>query len=333
MIESLLRNSKSSQLACIEIHNKPIFPFRYEVCVILNINSWELLLKAFILKNYTSVKVVLENGTTKPFEDCLAFVASQLGKSFAVAKENIEKLYEYRCNVIHFYQEDIDILLFSLLSKNVLLYHEFLSNHFDIDISNETNLVLLPIGFKKPVSPIEFLSNKSIIEDCSKAVKNFVKSIIKSTEAISNEGLEDSILYSFKMSLINENRIKNADVIAAITKQESKAAIQVENIISKFAITDDDSQEGVKKVKIDEETIFKTIYTQTYLQVIKTSKKIFSNFIQNSRFNKIMNALKGNPTFHKKRYLDVNQQSGGGKDYYTEKIYEELSKHYTLKSS
>jgi len=33
IINALIQNSKSSQLACIEIHNKPIFPFRYEVCI------------------------------------------------------------------------------------------------------------------------------------------------------------------------------------------------------------------------------------------------------------------------------------------------------------
>lgn len=333
LIDKLVSNSKSSQLACIEIHNKPIFPFRYELCVIVNINSWELLLKAFILKNYTEVKVILDNGTTKPFDECLGFVASQLGKEFTVIKENIEKLYEYRCNMIHFYQEDIDILLFSLLSKNVLLYHEFLLKYFNIDIAKETNLILLPIGFKKPTSPIDFLSNESLIKESSKAVQTFVKSIIKSSETILEEGLEDSILYSFKMSLINENRIKNADVIAAITKDESKASVKVESLIGKFALTNDDKEEGVKKVKIDEETLFKTLYTQTYEQVLKTCRKMFSNFIQNARFNKLMNAIKGNPTFHKKRYLDINKQTGGYKDYYTEKVYDELAKHYTRKEN
>lgn len=45
--ESLIENSKSAIIACIELHNKPLFKFRYEVCVILAINGWELLLKAY----------------------------------------------------------------------------------------------------------------------------------------------------------------------------------------------------------------------------------------------------------------------------------------------
>ena len=238
IINALIQNSKSAQLACIEIHNKPIFPYRYEVSVMLNISSWELLFKAFILKFHPHVKVIHPDGTTKPFDECLSFVSGQLGKDFTVIKENIEKLYEYRCNVIHFYEEKMDVLLYSLLSKSVISYHDFLLNYFGIDIANESSLILLPIGFKTPASPIDFLSNSSQIVESSKAVQAFVKSIAKSSEIIKKEGLEDSIFYSFKMSLINENRIKNADVIAAISKDENKAAVVVESLGKVKSIAD-----------------------------------------------------------------------------------------------
>ena len=330
MINKLIQNSKYAQLACIEIHNKPIFPFRYEVCTILNINSWELLLKAFILRNYPDVKVLNSDGTTKAFDKCLAFVASELGNSFTVARVNIEKIYEYRCNIMHFYQDDIEILLCSLLGKNILLYHEFLVMYFGIDISNETNLILLPIGFKKPASPIDFLSNTSAISESSSAVQSFVKGIIRSSEEITEEGIEDSILFSFIMSLINESRIKNADIIAAITKDNINATLKVSDVFEHFTVVDDNT-EGVRKIKIDEESIYRDVYNQTHQQVVFESKNLFSDFVQNSKFNKIMHDIKGNPTFHKKRYLDVERQIGGYKDYYAKSIYDELAKHYILK--
>lgn len=331
IIAGLLDNSKSSQLACIEIHNKPIFPFRYEVCTILNINAWELLLKAFILQNYPRVKVINADGTTKPFDECVNFVAGELGKNFSVAKQNIEKIYEYRCNIIHFYHDKVDVLLFSLISKNVLLYHEFLLKYFGIDIANEINLVLLPIGFKSPASPIDFLSNKSEIEKSSRAVQNFVKSIIKSTEQITEEGLDDSILYSFKMALVNENRIKNADIVAAITKDPKKATISIDNVIGKFVFTDDETATDVKKVKIEEESLFKKVYTETYDKVVKTAQKKFPELKLNNKFRQIISKLKNNPKYHKYRYLDIEKQSGMGKDYYTIHIYDEFAKHYKTK--
>lgn len=331
IINALIQNSKSSQLACIEIHNKPIFPFRYEVCVILNISSWELLFKAFILKYHPKVKVINADGTTKTFEECLNCVSSQLGKDFIVTKENIQKLYEYRCNVIHFYADNIDVLLYSLLSKNVLSYKDFLLKHFGIDIADETNLILLPIGFNPPLSPIDFLSNDAQIQNSSKAVQEFVKSIIISTGIIEKEGLEDSILYSFNMSLINENRIKNADVVAAITKDKKKSAIAIKNVIDKSVLTDDGTEKGVKKVKIEEETLFKSYYTETFHQVAKNSRNLFSDFKQGSQFNKILLPLKNNPKFYKKRYLNIQNESGSCQGFYSKEVYEELEKHYTKK--
>lgn len=44
--EMLLENSISAALASIEIYNKPDFKYREQSFTILNINAWELLLKA-----------------------------------------------------------------------------------------------------------------------------------------------------------------------------------------------------------------------------------------------------------------------------------------------
>ena len=48
--ESLIDKSIGSMLSAIEIYNKPDFKYREETFTILAINSWELLLKARILK-------------------------------------------------------------------------------------------------------------------------------------------------------------------------------------------------------------------------------------------------------------------------------------------
>jgi hypothetical protein len=331
IIEKILQNSKSCQLACIEIHNKPIFPFRYETCVVLNINSWELLFKAYIFKYHPDVKIINTDGTTKPFEECLAFTRSQIGKDFLVTQENIQKLYEYRCNIVHFYQDDISVLTFALLSKNILLYSQFLKKFFEIDIASETNLILLPIGFKGPVSPLDFLSNASHINQSSDAVQEFVKSIAASTYLLKENGLEESILHNFKMSLINESRIKNADIVAAITTDKSVASIYVDNVLQKIVLVDDKNAEGVKVVRIDEDNLFKTIYTETHDAVIKKAKATFSDFKSNDRFNKILRSLQNNPMFHKVRYLNMDNPRGGYKNYYSLKIYDELAKHYAVK--
>ncbi len=50
LYRSLLDKSVGSMLSAIEIYNKPDFNYREESFAILGVNSWELLLKAYLLR-------------------------------------------------------------------------------------------------------------------------------------------------------------------------------------------------------------------------------------------------------------------------------------------
>ena len=56
----LLNSSIAALFAGIEIHNKPNIPYRYPTTIILIINAWELVLKAYVYK-YISKKNIYEN--------------------------------------------------------------------------------------------------------------------------------------------------------------------------------------------------------------------------------------------------------------------------------
>jgi len=192
---------------------------------------------------------------------------------------------------------------------------------------NETNLILLPIGFKPFATPVDFLQEKSALQDSSNAVRTFIKSIIDSTKKLIEEDIEESILAGYNMSVINENRIKNADIIAGITKKESESKLSVINVLKNVEIT---NEETAKKVIIEEETLFRTVYTMSFLDVTREARRVFSDFKQNPKYNRIMSHIKNNPSLHRKRYLDINK-TGIGKDYYSPEVINELKKHYTLK--
>lgn len=326
--ESLIENSKSAIISSVELHNKPSFSYRYEICAILCINGWELVLKAFINENYPNVKLINKDGLTKPFDECLKFVSSQKGNSFRITEENLLLLYDFRNNIIHFYKEDIGIILYSLIHKSILLYNSFIKENFNIDLADETNLYLLPIGFKPFANPVDFLRDETVLSKSSSAVNAFLKSIVNSATRLSSEGIEDSILTGFNMAVINENRIKNADIIIGITKDKSEASLIITNDFGTYNITTDTS---AKRIQIEEESLFKTIYVLSYNQVTKKCYLLFSDFKRNAKFNRIIKALKDNPTFHKKRFLDFNKKTGTGQDWYTHTIFEELKKYYSLK--
>lgn len=326
--EALVENSKSAIIGCVELHNKPVFSFRYEVCTILAINGWELLLKAYIAENYPEIKLIRKDGTSKPFEECIAFVSSQLGKGFRAEEENINKLYEFRCHVIHFYKDHIGTILYSLLHKSIVFYNSFLQKHFNIDLAEETNLMILPIGFKPFATPVDFLTKRSDLKESSNAVQEFIKSIINSTEKLNEEGIEESILTGYNVAVINESRVKNADIIAGITKNKSESKLSISNMLGALNITND---EGAKKVKIEEDTLFNTVYTIPYYGVTSQARKIFSDFKQDPKFNRLMKEIKKNPNLHRKRFLDVVNKTGTGKDFYSSEVFTELGKNYSLR--
>jgi len=327
LVNNLVQNSKAAMIAAIEIHNKPLFSYRYEVCVLLIINAWELILKAYVSKNLKNVVLFHNDGTSKPFDECLACVASNLGKSFSVAKESIEQLYIFRNKIAHFYSENLDLVIYSLLKPNVAFYVEFIRVNFGIDLANETGLIVLPIGFMKPYSPIDFLASKSALEQSSEEVKSFIKGIVDTARKLEAEGHTESILVDFKMNLINETRIKNADLIAGINNSvQQDNVITLLNIMSNVKISDNPD---AKEIRIKEAHLLDDLYTETYYDVVKHCKGIFLDFKQNPDFNAIMSRLKSNPELHYVRYLDPRRKGGSSKDYYSKKIYDELGKYYT----
>jgi hypothetical protein len=326
---SLLWNSRAALLAAVEIHNKPVFPYRYEVCTLLVINGWELLLKAYIKRYLPRVKIVQKNGTSKPFLECVGCIAATLGNGFEVIRHNLELLYEYRNHIAHFFPEDIDPLLFALLRKSVALYINFLANEFDIPLSVE-NLVLLPIGLGgPPVSPLDFMTKKSQEAEASPEARRLIASVMRSTEELSGKGIDECVFVPVTISLVNENRVKNADVVAAINNSQPQGnTIAVYNFVSSGHIVEDPD---ARTVHIEEESLFKNVYTETYQDVIENGAALFADFVRNSQFNHIMADIKQNPTLHRRRYLNVQNLRGSYKDYYSKAVYSELAKHYKAK--
>jgi hypothetical protein len=318
-----------------KIHNKPIFKHRYEVCTLLVINAWELVLKAYIAKETKSVKLFRKDGTTKPFTECVECVASHLGKRFIPTKYSLEILYGYRNNVAHFYRENLDILVLGLLKASVLFFsgfiEDFIEEHFAQSLREEANLILLPIGFSSPISPLDLISTKSAAKHCSEEVKSFLRSIKKSSDALEKQGITDSIVVNFSIALVNESRIKNADLTAAISNAVPHGnVIAVKNIISAANLTNDAS---ARLIRLSEESVYGDLFTETYNDVARTARQKFEDFIQNDEFNGIMRDLKKNQNIMRTRLLNPKNPSGSSQNFNSKQVYAELAKYYRPRRS
>ncbi len=319
--DKLLSNSKNSLFAAIEIHNKPLFAYRYQVVVILIINSWELLLKAYITKYMKEVKIINTDNTTKPFEECVKCVFESLGKEYFIYRDNLILLYDYRCKYIHFYYEGMDLLLFSLIQKAVLLYSKFIHKYFDCDLSDVDNLYILPIGFTKPISPIDYITNTSSIKDVPSEVKEFILQILDKTEALSNIGIDETILAPYSVYYKSEHRLTNADIVAAINNKKNVNIA----VFEKVQFTDDPT---AKKVQIDEDSVFISIFTETYHDVFLFCKANIPGFKQNKTFYGFMKIIKDDPDLHRKRVLNLKNPEGTGQDFYSKRVYEKITELY-----
>ncbi len=213
---SFIKNSIAAMFSSIEIHNKPTIKYRYEIVIILIINAWELLLKGYLYKYHKTVKIFQKDGSTKPFENCLNIVNQKIGKEFNPIQENISVLYYYRNQIAHCYISDIDIIVYSLIRKSIIFYSHFVHKYFNIDLSETSDLILLPIGFKKPISPLDYISNKSVNKSSSKEVRKFLDLIVESSKRLSNNNIDETIFVDFKMNLTNVNQIRNADIVAGV---------------------------------------------------------------------------------------------------------------------
>lgn len=328
LAKALRANARSAMFAAIEIHNKPVFAYRYEVCTLLMVNAWELALKSFIARKLKSVKLVKPDGTTKSFVKCLGCVASKLGKDFEPTKQNLEVLYEYRNKVAHFYAEELEIVILGLLKSTVMFFSDFMEHSLGEKIYEADNLILLPIGFKKAMSPLDFLSNQSATKNSSVEVKDFLQSIKKSSEQLQKQGFADSVIANYSIALVAESRIKNADLTAAINSATPQAnVIAVQNVITSANFTNDPT---AKQVRISEDTVFSTIFRFAYYDVLKEAKKRFANFIQNQYFHTVMANLKQNPNVARTRLLNPNNPNGQHQTFYSSQIFDELAKHYKL---
>ena len=242
---NLVNNSIEAMYCAIELHNKPILKYRYETCSILMVNSWELLLRAYmyqVTKDKEMIKY-LRKSLVEQNRDIVDRVESSdsdwkssfnslvdkvfYWKTNKVIAENLKCVAKLRNDFIHAYISDLNPILYSLLCKCVIEYQTFLKNNFKKDLSLHSDLVLLPIGFQKPINIADYLSWWANIR-----TSRLVAEIYRTSMRLKEEWIEDSILVNFHISMDTANRVHNPDIVAAL----SKSGIEIQkNSIHSFS--------------------------------------------------------------------------------------------------
>ena len=323
VVKSLIDSAESAIFAGIEIHNKPRIPYRYPTATLLIINAWELALKAYVYRYIGKKLIFTDKNHTINFSKALVYVHEHINKTegnknFNSVKENLFLLSEYRNNNAHYFEDELDPIIFMLLSKATLNFNVFLEKYFHREIVDNENLIILPIGFKLPFEPVEYLNKKP----ADKMSSAFLEDVVKSIKKLNDEGVAESIVVGFNMFVNSVKNISNADIIAAIDPTNYEAIA----LTKEFRFTDNPN---VPAIRVDETELIRQKYPYSHDSLKKKIKERLPAIKFNLQFYNYLKLIKENKEWYMTRLLNPLNPKSSKTGFYSEKAIEKLIDLYT----
>jgi hypothetical protein len=287
-------------------------------------DAWELALKAYIYR-HISPKQIWEHKKTErtiPFSKAIIKVCDDINAKskktyFVSVKSNLFLLEEYRNKYAHFFEAELDPVIFMLISKATINFCEFISEYFNKDILRDENLILLPVGFKLPFDPVDFFKTNAV----SSIASQFVTQVLSQIKLLNDNNIPESIVVGFDISLASVKKISNADLIAAIDNANPDATALVRTV----RLTD---SPNATAVRIDEQGI-RDSFPLDYKDLISEVKTRLPNIKINTDFHRLNALVKQNKEYCYTRFLDPNNPKSSKKDLYSKSAVDSLVKALT----
>lgn len=209
--EKLINKSKEAFLLAIENFNKPTITYRLESFAFLICNAWELMLKAYLIKEegYNSIYHKDNKDRTISLENCIKLIFTNNKDPLRL---NLEKIIELRNTSTHFITEEYEMVYIPLFQSCIFNYNEKMMKFHKVDISE-----IVPENFLTLTPSIKAFNQTEIIAKYPEEIAN---KLITTAENITD--------------LINTNNNNFAIRIEHfhfITKNEEKATshIKIDN--------------------------------------------------------------------------------------------------------
>ena len=318
VVKSLIDSAESAIFAGIEIHNKPRIPYRYPTATLLIINAWELALKAYVYKYIGKKLIYTDKNHTINFSKALVYVHEHINKTegnknFNSVRENLFLLSEYRNNNTHYFEEELDPIIFMLLSKATLNFNAFLEKYFHREIADNENLIILPIGFRLPFEPVEYLNKRTP----DKISNSFIEDVLKAIKVLNDEGVAESVVVGFSMFVNSVKNISNADIIAAIDPSSYDAI----SLTKEYRFTDNPNAPAIR---VDETELIRQKYPYSYNELKSKIKEKLTDIKFNPQFYNYLKLIKENKDWYMIRLLNPLNPKSQKTGFYSEKAIEKL---------
>jgi len=325
-VDALIEKSIACAVSAIEVYNKPDFKYREETFSILMINSWELALKAKMIKesnNNIKVIYVKENipkkqgGKSKRWKYktnksgyIITLGIEQIIQHFentnSIDKrclENIQVLNVIRNCAIHLLNKDRELcnIVYEIGSANLKNYIQFLMESFNKDLS-KYNFYLMPLSF---YNDYEIVDNLKIQDNSFKdKLKKDILDLNSKYKSGPNE--KYNILLATKVVFT-----KGDSTIGVSLNRQGKTSDFTINL------TDDE---------IDKR------YPLSYGDLVGLMRKKFSDFKKDKKFDKLNARLRQNSKNAYQRFLNNKDKKGTCRWQYNDSILNDFEKYYKKKN-
>lgn len=138
IVQRLLEKSKEAFILALELYNRPTLKYHAESCSIFLCNAWELMLKAYLVKE-RGVEAIYypdEPGKTIALADCLKKIFTNDKDPLRV---NMAEIIRFRNINTHFITDEYEIFIGPFLQKSVMNYADKL-----LELHGESVSELIP---------------------------------------------------------------------------------------------------------------------------------------------------------------------------------------------
>ena len=195
-------------------------------------NAWELLLKALLSRNKTSIYYPKERNEpyrTLSLQDAFSKVRAHFPQnvSSTAVQRNLELLRTYRDNAVHFYNaKDFGTVLYALSQTSIINYRDLLRESFGVELANVMNWHLLPLATSPPIDFLTFISGESSAKN-STTVRQFLSELSRAVDELAKENQDTGrLLTVFNVKLESIKRIEHADFVLGID-QDSEGPLAI----------------------------------------------------------------------------------------------------------
>lgn len=224
LINKMLDKSQEAFLLAIEIYNKPTIKYRLESFAFFMCNSWELLLKAYIIKTTDISSIYYKDKTDRTISltDCIKKVFTN---DKDPVRKNLEIIVDLRNTSTHFIIQEMENIYLPFLQANTLNYSQKLFDLFGIDITKQ-----IETSFLSLVTNNNTVNETDILSTYGDEIFNRYKKI--KTEAITlleNE-TNNKLAININLNLRVVKNEKDAKLTFSIAKNAEDAVYIIDKV-------------------------------------------------------------------------------------------------------